>query len=807
MNLIDLYKNKTSVVPVGRPKDAIYYLERIRDGYVRKTIESLRSELDDVKKKEIKGSLSAVTFAGTFNKRAKAELKKASGLCILDFDKLKSFDLVKELKEKLSNNEYINACWVSPSGDGLKALVRIPPIESNDEYNKYYKSIVSYFDWVNKEYGEGVIDTSGQDISRLCFESYDPNIYINQESSLYVDFIQTELVEINNTLGVVTNIPLVDQDQIANRLMVWFKKSYNGTNRNNSFHKLALSFNDFGIEKYIAEKYILANQQKDFDSNEILALINSAYKHTSNFGSKQFEDKQKIKTISNMVLVGKSNDYISSQFSELSKEKVEAEILEQKKKINVNQFWTYNEDGKLTISHHKFKFYLENKNFFKYFPIDKSKTFTFITKDGNFVDEVTEFQVKDHVLNELLNNDNLDPFDLVAGSTKSFTPQYLSMLETAKFNIEEDGPDFSIIYYKNCALKIFKDRFEKVEYENLNGFVWKKQVIDRDFIDADHHESEFRTFLWLASSKNVNKYNSLKSVIGYLMHSYKTSANNKAIIFNDETISDNPNGGSGKSLFWNALSKMKKVASIDGKTFEFNKSFPYQAVPVDTQLLVFDDVKKNFNFEYLFSLITEGITLEYKGQDAVKLPVNKSPKIIITTNYTIGGVGGSFERRKFEVEMSSYFNSNHTPLDEFGHMLFDDWNSQEWARFDHFMINCLKYYLEKGLVPFEFTNLENRKLINETSAEFLEWMADGNISEDHRHIKSICFDNFIEENKDFRSWLKSKRFNMWIQKYCQFHGKQYKEGNSQGQRWFEITTPNKIQPLTDIWDDPKLQGL
>jgi hypothetical protein len=498
-----------------------------------------------------------------------------------------------------------------------------------------------------------------------------------------------------------------------------------------------------------------------------------------------------------MILVGKTNDYIKKSFPDLTTEKLEAEIIAQKSKIDVNKFWSHNEEGKLVVSHHKFKFYLENKNFFKHFPIDKSKTFTFITKEGNFVDEVTEFQIKDHVLNELLSSDSLEPFDLVAGSTKSFTPQYLSMLETAKFNIEEDGSDFAILYYRNCVIKVFKDGFQKMNYEDLKGFVWKKQVIDRDFIDADHHKSEFRRFLWLAASENTSKYESLKSVIGYLMHSYKTSANNKAIIFNDETISDNPNGGSGKSLFWNALGKMKKVSAIDGKTFEFTKSFPYQSVPVDTQLLVFDDVKKNFQFESLFSLITEGITLEYKGQDAIKLPVTKSPKIVITTNYTIGGVGGSFERRKFEVEMSSFFNSNYTPLDEFGHMLFDDWDENEWARFDHFMINCQKFYLEKGLVPFDFTNLEHRKLINETSSEFLEWVGDGNIQEDHRHVKSVCFENFLQENKDFRTWLKTKRFTNWIQKYCTYYSKTYKEGNSNGQRWFEITSNNEFKKVEE----------
>ena len=160
----------------------------------------------------------------------------------------------------------------------------------------------------------------------------------------------------------------------------------------------------------------------------------------------------------------------------------------------------------------------------------------------------------------------------------------------------------------------------------------------------------------MISGEDSERYNSFKSVIGYLLHSFKTSANNKAIIFNDEKISDNPNGGR-KGLFWNALAKMKRVASIDGKTFDFGKSFPYQTVSTDTQILVFDDVRKNFNFESLFSLITEGITLEYKGQDAIKLPVEHSPKLVITTNYTVGGVGGSHERRKFEVEMSGYFGS------------------------------------------------------------------------------------------------------------------------------------------------------
>jgi hypothetical protein len=281
-----------------------------------------------------------------------------------------------------------------------------------------------------------------------------------------------------------------------------------------------------------------------------------------------------------------------------------------------------------------------------------------------------------------------------------------------------------------------------------------------------------------------------------LLHSFKTSSNNKAIIFNDETISENPNGGSGKGVFWNALSKMKKVASIDGKTFEFTKSFPYQTVSTDTQILIFDDVKKNFSFESLFSLITEGLTLEYKGQDAIKLPVQKSPKILITTNYTIGGVGGSFERRKFEVEMSSYFSHKHTPIDEFKHLLFDDWDELEWSRFDNYMIQCTQFYLQNGLVKNEFKNLEIRKFIKETSFEFYEWANKETLPIGVRLPKDEIYNLIVKDHPDLGKWLKRKTLTKWLKIYGEFHKLKIIEGKSNNNYWIEFEYPK------GTWENP-----
>jgi hypothetical protein len=57
----------------------------------------------------------------------------------------------------------------------------------------------------------------------------------------------------------------------------------------------------------------------------------------------------------------------------------------------------------------------------------------------------------------------------------------------------------------------------------------------------------------------------LETTLGYLLHTYKDKTDQKAIIFNDQEIDDNPNGGSGKSLVLTAIGKIRNIVKIDGK--------------------------------------------------------------------------------------------------------------------------------------------------------------------------------------------------------------------------------------------------
>jgi hypothetical protein len=485
------------------------------------------------------------------------------------------------------------------------------------------------------------------------------------------------------------------------------------------------------------------------------------------------------------------------------------ELLKMMSMSNFYEFWSENEKGMLSVNNYNFKHFLETENFFKNKPNENS-TFNIIKKDGIFLKIKDEWEVKDYVIDFILNNGlGQKVFNLMTGKASLFKRDYLSMIKSEQIQILRDTKDTSYLFYKNGVLEVTKNGKSLKPYNSYGLHIWEDQVINREYIEADHHESEYRKFIWLISGgfslpqepthedkaryqSAVERYNTFQTVIGYLLHSYNSGGDNKAVILNDEAISDDPNGRSGKGLFWNGLGHLKKVQSLNGKSFNFNAQFPYQSVKTDCQILVWDDVKKNFDFEQLFSVITEGIEITYKGENTIKLPIEESPKILITTNYTIKGKGGSHDARRFEVELSSYFNEKYTPIQEFGHKLFDSWDKEEWARFDCYMIECLKKYLEKGLLPYKAISLPLKKLQVDLTKELYDCI--------HNATKNdwISFDefylNYCSTVKKFTEKTKTFVTQSIKNKYCEFFGYEYEERTSNGVKKFIIKQKGLDKP-------------
>jgi len=770
---ITVFKNiRETKVPYYRSVE--WAVERIRTGKNRELIEKIRTLESKDQRDELKKELPSYLFQGKFVNRSKSGIEEFTGLIAMDFDHIGTIEEVKAFKEDIKKIPFTFLAFVSPSGDGLKVYFRIPS-DDLDNYVNYFKAIENYF---ASEYWDPVV----KDFSRVCFESYDPEVYFNSEAELWTE---KEVEEVENIGTKHPLIAVTSEHTIITNLLTWFERKYPMASgqRNANLYKLAAAFNDFGVAKAQALSVCFQYESGDFKRSEIEQVINSAYKHEHKHGTKYFEDIDSKQKIEKQIRDGKSDDEIFHEFDGFDRKEIKKVVSSVRTEIAVDDFWDTTSKGKISVSPHKFKYWLESKGFYKFYP-ESGTGSTFVQKDQNLLSITDEDKIRDYVLEYLLSRTDVGymPYDHMAASTKYFKYDYLQILNAINLQIKKDTADKCFLYYQNGVVAIAKDSIELIDYVDVDGFVWKDQIIDREYHPGDD-QGDFKRFVQFIAAEDPTRFDSLRSVIGYLCHGYKTSAENKAIIINDETISENPNGRSGKGLLTQAVGKVRNLAEIDGKSFSFDKSFPYQTVKVDTQVMVFDDVKKNFTFENLFSLITQGITLEYKGKDAIKLPVTKSPKIVITTNYTIGGVGGSFEGRKFEIELSDHFSFKHTPLDEFGKMMFDEWNNNDWKAFDNFIVGCIQLYLEKGLIKHEYRNLIERKFIKETSHEFYEYVNEGNLPVNIRIKRREKFDEFVEEYPDVKKWLTQKRFGSWFEIYAQHKGLHIIKGKTNGERW------------------------
>ena len=54
--------------------------------------------------------------------------------------------------------------------------------------------------------------------------------------------------------------------------------------------------------------------------------------------------------------------------------------------------------------------------------------------------------------------------------------------------------------------------------------------------------------------------------------------------------------------------------------------------------------------------------------------------------------------------------------------MFDDWDEEEWTKFDNFMVVALQYYLKKGLLEPKSINIDFNRLKIETSVDFIDFM-------------------------------------------------------------------------------------
>ena len=250
------------------------------------------------------------------------------------------------------------------------------------------------------------------------------------------------------------------------------------------------------------------------------------------------------------------------------------------------------------------------------------------------------------------------------------------------------------------------------------------------------------------------------------------------------TNSHEANGRTGKTLLSKAISEIREVVTFDGKDLKTGNWFKNQRMTIRTDIMNYDDLLKTFSLEQCYPLLTTGVTIEKKRKDSIFIPVEYSPKVILTSNYYINGpIGPSDRARRHEFEIANYYNERFTPEDEFGNRFFGrDWDNNEWNKFYNFMMQCISCYLKNGLIQVPALNLGQEKTIRYTHPEFYEFIVDKltlNTKIDKRKLLAE-FKSKYTNQKD----LSSHQFTKWLKEYSLIIGGKYMDKSSGGNYYF-----------------------
>ncbi|TPE44951.1 BT4734/BF3469 family protein [Pontibacter mangrovi] len=802
--MVSLYPN-IHITTNGAEVDLLAVFDGIRTGRWREQVEHVRASETDTEKRKRKKKLPYFTVSGTFTKREEKGLQQHSGLVCIDID----HDL--SMREEIGADPYTYAMFVSTGGDGLAVIVRIP----TDNHNASYKALKRYYE---ETYGISSID-SLPDVSRPRFVSYDPEIFINAESQVFTQQLAEPEFKPASRPQVQYPAPTKPASHGQAALQTAVRKILEAPAGDKHHTRKRMS--------YLCGGYVATGLLSEYEAQEALEEAvrqtspSSAWKDafsTIRSGLKKGQEKPILPEpleykVYNSRKIGEPQEYVATTLATASGgnaeaiAKVVAEIYAEKEEV-IEAFWSVTYEEKkdkhnLFLSLEMYTKFLEAAGFRKY---RQGKACSVVRVTNNIVQEVTRDQVKSFVMGYLT--------ELPFAFDNIFRPHLINEIMTQRRNFFDEGmmeflvelPDnfvrdtkhSAFFFFQNCFVEVTKAGPEVKEYHDLHGYIWEQQVLPREFnlIAQDEiSEGDFSQFLYNISGGDDKRMLMLMTAMGYLLHGYKSPSNPRIIILVDEAVSEDPQGGTGKGLVFQALGHMLPVEPLDGKLFDFRDKFAFQGVTDATRLVVFEDWDgKRLPFDKLFNMATTMLKINRLYQGQVTIPYDRAPKFGITSNDMVGGEGDSHARRKLEIEIAPHYSKDYKPSDEFGHDFFTDWTLTQWGYFDNLMIECCRAFLSHGLQEAKPINLNRRKLLQVTNADFVEFC--DSLETGKQYYKHELWADFRAAHSLSESDFKLDKFSKWLNHYIRYEKLKTEQGQTReagpyaGKRWIEIIKRN-----------------
>lgn len=430
----------------------------------------------------------------------------------------------------------------------------------------------------------------------------------------------------------------------------------------------------------------------------------------------------------------------------------------------------------------------------------------FVRLENNVITEQTIPDIKDFVVNLLTGiyrDAKLSPkkirvseyFTLEAllkhiyKTTNSiFDKSKLEMIQTL------DGEQYvpqkyeNAFFFRDCWVQVTDSGCFLREYSDLptGTLVWKKHVIDFDILPYKDYqkqeECQFKEFVKLITGKdNVKRERMLRGAIGYLMHPFFEGAL-RAILLTDVGSSlTKANGRTGKGMIAQAMKEMVSTSIVPAKKWRNDDSFNFQRVSHENKLVVLDDMPAGFHADSLYNVITEGVAVNKK----FKAEFDIRAKILVNSNTMMRGDGDSTRGRFLEIEVDNFFSAKYKPIDHFGNNFFSksDWDTQEWASFYWYMMNCSQINLADRKAGFDCgvqyvssESIERKRVIQNIEEEFLMFMEekmyrwqDSKLTDQQRsfQLKELR-DQFIDYKGDSKYSIGVRKIREKLLDYCDY---------------------------------------
>lgn len=472
---------------------------------------------------------------------------------------------------------------------------------------------------------------------------------------------------------------------------------------------------------------------------------------------------------------------------------------------------------------------------------EKSGTM-YVQITDNIVEETRPNKVKNWIHKFLQDNHYSKDLRNIFYRTPLLSDQSLNNLPVIDLDMKSFGPDHQIFFFNNKVVKVTSKEVTEFKPGQLNNYVWKDEVIDHHFrIQPPHFEvkndsqngfeieilkkdNKFLNYLINTSRihwrteletnldslpeaeaeayKLAHKFDiagpnltpeerseQMKHLVnklyalGYLLHRYKNASRPWAVFAMDHRIGDEgeSNGGSGKSICFNSVSRFMKSHYLSGRDPKLtDKPHIYEGITKHTFFVLVDDAHQYLNFHFFFDVITGKMAVNPKNTRQYVLGFEDVPKFAFTSNFSVRNLDGSALRRILYTVFSDYYHhskeghyrEHRTPEDDFGKKLLDDdYTKEEWNDFYNLMIQACHFYLNHDKIEPPMSNVEKRNLLGVMGDEFKEW-ADVYFSRESgrlnaMEIKVAAFDDFKHNTK---TPMKMQRFTKALQAWVKYNG-------------------------------------